>query len=59
MYQFVCNHIIPGCTTTLEGETADEVRDRAIEHMRKHHGMDADNDERLLQMKTAIHRVVG
>lgn len=59
MYEFVCNHIIPGCTTTLDADTEEEVRDKAIEHMKKHHGMDSDDDERLLQVKTAIHRVVG
>lgn len=39
-YQFACEHLIPGCTTTVEGETRDEVARRAAEHMRDHHGFD-------------------
>lgn len=39
-YQYVCEHVIPGCTTRIEGSTKQEVRERAARHLEEHHGFD-------------------
>ena len=39
-YEFACEHIFPGCTTRIEGESKDEVARRAAEHLRAHHDAD-------------------
>jgi predicted small metal-binding protein len=46
MYKFVCDRVIPGCTTTESGDTEEEVRSKAARHMREHHALE-DFDERM------------
>ena len=40
MYQFVCDHVIPGCTAKETGDTQDEVRTKAARHLHEHHLLD-------------------
>lgn len=45
MYEFVCERIIPGCTYKETGEDREVVLERALEHMREHHGQIDDPGE--------------
>ena len=37
MFEFVCERLIPGCTSKVRGEDRDEVAAAAETHMRDHH----------------------
>ena len=37
MFEFVCERLIPGCTSKLQGDDKAEVAARAENHMRDHH----------------------
>jgi predicted RNase H-like HicB family nuclease len=37
MFEFVCEHIIPGCTAKETGDTVEECREKAQSHLHKHH----------------------
>jgi predicted small metal-binding protein len=36
-YEFACEHLFSGCTTRINGDSAEEVARRAAEHLRSHH----------------------
>ncbi len=38
MFEYLCDHLIPGCTHRETGDTPEAVRDKAIEHLHAHHG---------------------
>jgi len=40
MYEYVCEHIIPGCEFKVQGDTEARVAEKAREHLHEHHGMD-------------------
>lgn len=40
MFEYVCEHIVPGCTTKELGDTREAAREKALEHLRRHHDMD-------------------
>lgn len=40
MYEFVCDHMIPGCTHRETGDTPEAVREKAIAHLHENHGME-------------------
>lgn len=40
MYDFVCDHIIPGCTHKEHGEDKADVYEKAARHLREHHAFD-------------------
>lgn len=40
MFEFVCDHIVPGCTHKETGDTPERVREKAVEHLHEHHGME-------------------
>lgn len=39
MFEYLCEHIIPGCTTRETGDTKDAAREKARAHLREHHDM--------------------
>lgn len=43
-FEFACTHVVPGCEGKVEGETVDEVLQKATEHAGEAHGL-ADLDE--------------
>ena len=50
MYEYVCDHIIPGCTHKETGDTPEAVREKAIAHLHEHHDMsyiDEDVSQRI------------
>lgn len=40
MKQFRCGDLVPGCPTTFEGESEDEILEQVAAHARDEHGMD-------------------
>jgi predicted small metal-binding protein len=41
MFEYVCEHVIPGCTTKVEAaDTPEAAREKALEHLHQHHGME-------------------
>jgi predicted small metal-binding protein len=50
MFEFVCEHIVPGCSAKERGDTPEAAREKALQHLREHHDMsyiDADLSERI------------
>ena len=37
MFEFVCEHLIPGCTSRVQGEDKGDVVAKAERHMQDHH----------------------
>lgn len=37
MYEFVCEHLIPGCTTRESGDSKAAVKEQARRHLSEHH----------------------
>ena len=40
MKEFRCGDVVPGCPTTFEGESNDEILEQVAVHARDEHGMD-------------------
>ena len=40
MKEFRCGDLVPGCTTTFEGESEEEILKQVAVHAREDHGMD-------------------
>ena len=40
MFEFVCDHIEPGCTHKDQDEKQEELFDRAVAHLMEHHNLD-------------------
>ena len=40
MYEFVCDHLVPGCTHKDRDEKQQELLDRAVTHLQEHHNLD-------------------
>lgn len=44
MYEFLCDHIFPGCTHKDQDEVKADVLERAAKHLREHHDLDSHDD---------------
>lgn len=42
MFEFACDHLIPGCTHKDESE--EKLRERAVAHFGEHHSLDHYNE---------------
>jgi len=40
MFEYVCEHIVPGCTIKAQGDTPERAREKAVAHLHEHHGME-------------------
>ena len=40
MLEFVCDHLVPGCTHKDHAEREAELLDRAVAHLKEHHNLD-------------------
>lgn len=40
MFEYVCDHLVPGCTHKDRDETREKLLDRAAIHLREHHDLD-------------------
>lgn len=46
MFEFVCDHLVPGCTHKDHDTEQDRLLERAAVHLREHHDLDH-RDERV------------
>jgi predicted small metal-binding protein len=46
-FEFVCEHLIPGCTSKVQGETKEEVAAKAEKHIHDHHDDMSQKDLRV------------
>lgn len=44
MFEFVCDHIVPGCNHKHRDEKREEVLDQAVVHLKEHHNLDHRDD---------------
>lgn len=54
MKQFRCGDIVPGCETTIEGESEDQILEQVAEHARDSHGMDEVPPEVVDRVRASI-----
>lgn len=54
MKQFRCGDIVPGCETTIEGESEDQILEQVAEHARDAHGMDEVPPEVVDRVRASI-----
>jgi len=40
MKEFRCGEVVPGCATTFQAESEDEIFEQVAVHAREEHGMD-------------------
>ena len=57
MFEFVCQHIVPGCSTKERGDTPEAVREKALRHLREHHDLSYIDDDLSLRIGEAITRL--
>ena len=50
MYEYVCNHIIPGCTYHERGGSREEVEEQAMKHIAERH---PEEDLELIKSKVS------
>lgn len=58
MYEFVCDHIIPGCTHREQGDTPEAVREKAVAHLHEHHDMSYIDQAMLERLDTLAIRAL-
>lgn len=54
MFEYVCDHLIPGCTHRETGDTAEAVRDKAIIHLHEGHDLDRIDNDLSIRLNTVI-----
>jgi len=57
MYEFICDHVVPGCTHKETGPTEAAVREKAIAHLHEHHDMDYIDEDAAGRIPAAIIRL--
>ncbi len=53
-YKFECTNVVPGCEGEVQGETREEVLEKAAEHAKDVHGLAPLDDETVEKVKAAI-----
>ena len=59
MYEYICDRIIPGCTCKETGDTPEAVREKAVQHLHEHHGMDYIDNPQFPNVSVAVMKVLG
>jgi predicted small metal-binding protein len=54
MFEYVCDRFIPGCSHRETGDTPAAVREKALEHLHQHHGMEYLDGEAASQVDSLI-----
>jgi predicted small metal-binding protein len=53
-YEFECTNVVPGCEGIVEGDSPDEVLEKAAAHAASVHGMTELPDEVVEKVKSSI-----
>ena len=56
MYDFVCEHLVPGCTHKDQDQNQADLYERAAKHIREHHDLGHEGDAigRALEKSGAV-----
>ncbi len=54
MKSFSCKDVIPGCTTTFEGQTEEEILHKVIDHAKVDHKLTDISDDVLKLVRAKI-----
>ena len=54
MFEYFCDHVIPGCTFKDHGDTHEAAREKAIQHLHEGHGMEYIDDDMMERVNAAI-----
>jgi predicted small metal-binding protein len=57
VFEFVCEHIVPGCPATERGDTPEAAREKALRHLHEHHDMSYIDDDLSKRIGEAIVRL--
>ncbi|MEN8114808.1 MAG: DUF1059 domain-containing protein [Actinomycetota bacterium] len=57
MFEYLCDHVIPGCTTKETGDTSEAVKEKAIKHLHEHHDMEYLDEPTIARVDAAIFTV--
>ena len=57
MYEYVCEHVIPGCTAKELAETRKATVEKALVHLQEHHDIEHPDAGTLNAMNAAIVRM--
>ena len=44
MFEFICEHIVPGCSEKDRDESREKLLERVAVHLREHHDLDHRDD---------------
>lgn len=58
-FEFLCRHVIPGCSERLEATSEDEVRVRVADHLRDSHEIETLEDHMRTKVEAAIRPTYG
>jgi predicted small metal-binding protein len=53
-YEFECKHVFPDCAGKVQGETEEEVLEKAARHADEHHGVRQLDAEVVQKVRTSI-----
>ena len=59
VFEYVCEHVIPGCTTRIEGESRPELDPKILVHLRDHHDVGHLSRELQREVDAAVVRLHG
>ena len=54
MYEYVCEHVIPGCTTKELAESRKATLEKALTHLQEHHDIEHPDAGTLNAVNAAI-----
>ncbi len=54
MYEYICDHVIPGCTTTELGKSRQAALEMALIHLKEHHDIEHPDAGTLNAVNAAI-----
>lgn len=54
MFEYICDHVIPGCTYRERGDTKEAVREKALQHLNEHHNRNYLDEDMLARVDLAI-----
>jgi len=54
MYEYICDHVIPGCTSTELAESRQAAMEKAMIHLQEHHDIEHPDAATLNAMSAAI-----
>jgi predicted small metal-binding protein len=54
VYEYLCQHVVQGCTTKISAETREQAVEGAKDHVHEHHPTEYIDDETWLRIATEL-----